>query len=57
VFEIQFTDDTVCVATRVLGLHHAHDPEGEKTSFYAQIDGAKRRIDPNVIKTMSRDWS
>ena len=56
-FTIQFTNGTVCVATRVLGLHHPHDPEGEKAMFWAQINGAKRRIDPKTVKTIDRDWS
>lgn len=56
-YVVTFSNDTTCVATRVFCLHHAHDPEGEKTSVWAQISGAKRRLDPKAIKDITRDWA
>lgn len=55
-YAITFLDDTVCVATRVLGLAFPHDPNGDRTVFYAQINGHRRRINPKDVKTITRDW-
>jgi hypothetical protein len=43
-FQIVFTNGTICMAIRVLAVMSPHDDAGDKTYYVAQIDNAKRRI-------------
>lgn len=43
--DITLDDGTHFAAQRVFQVLSANDPEGEKTYFVAQIDGARRRLD------------
>lgn len=56
-FAVTFQNDTVCTAARVFAVLYANDPEGEKTWYCAQIDSARRRIDPKDVKSVTRDWA
>lgn len=51
-YEITFADGSVCLATRVFGVLSARDDAGDKTYFVAQIDGVKRRLPPDRIKSV-----
>lgn len=51
--EITFLNGTVCHAERVLGVMFANDDAGDKTYFVAQIQGAKRRLIPEDLKSVS----
>lgn len=52
-YEITFSDGTVCQASRVFGVLSARDDAGEKTYFVAQIDGARRRLAPDRIRSIT----
>jgi hypothetical protein len=53
-YEIIFANGTVCPAERVVGVLSAHDPEGKKTYYVAQINGAKRRIKPEDVTSIAQ---
>jgi hypothetical protein len=53
-FAITFTNGTICRAIRVLAVLSPHDDTGEKTYYVAQIDNAKRRIQPAEVASIDR---
>lgn len=48
-FAITMNNGTICTAIRVVGVLSAHDDEGAKTYYVAQVDGAKRRLEPRDV--------
>jgi hypothetical protein len=53
-FAITFTNGTVCTAERAVGVLSAGDPEGKKTYYVAQINGAKRRLKPEEVASIAQ---
>jgi hypothetical protein len=51
--EITMSNGTICVATRVFAVLSAHDDEGKKTYYVAQIQGARRRLAPEQIRAVN----
>jgi len=52
-FQLVFTNGTICLATRVVAVMYPHDDEGKKTYYVAQIDNAKRRINPADVASVA----
>lgn len=48
-FAITMNNGTICTAIRVVGVLSAHDDEGAKTYYVAQVDNAKRRLEPRDV--------
>ena len=45
--------DGVCLAVRFFGVLSAHDDEGDKTYYVAQIGSGKRRLAPDQILSVT----
>jgi len=52
-FQIVFTNGTICLATRVVAVMYPHDDAGEKTYYVAQVDNARRRINPKDVTSVA----
>jgi len=52
-YAITFTNGTVCMAERAVGVLSANDPEGKKTYYVAQIQGARRRLKPEEVDSIT----
>lgn len=53
-FAITMVNGTICTAIRVVGVLSANDDEGNKTYYVAQIDNAKRRLEPKDVLGIAR---
>lgn len=49
---VAFVNDETFVAERVLGVYSAHDPDDEKLYFVAQVNGKRRRLDHQRVKSV-----
>jgi len=52
-FQIVFTNGTICMAQRVVAVMYPHDDAGDKTYYVAQVEGAKRRIKPADVASVA----
>lgn len=53
-FAITMENGTICTAIRVVGVLSANDPEGKKTYYVAQINGAKRILKPEDVASIAQ---
>jgi hypothetical protein len=51
--EITLSNGTVCIATRMVAVLSANDDEGKKTYYVAQIQGHRRRLAPEDVRTIN----
>lgn len=49
---VAFADETTFLAERVLGVYSANDPDDDKLYFVAQVNGKRRRLDHQRVKSV-----